>query len=299
MSETEQKRILIAGATGYLGKYAVQAFKEKGYFVRVLSRNEERLFEPGPFTAPALTREDFDEVHVGEITQPDSLAGMLDDIDYVFSSVGISRQRDGLTFEQVDYQCNKNLIDLAEKAGVKRFTYVSMQGAENIMQLAITQAHEKVVDALKASSMEYRIVRPCGYFSDMGALYDMAKSGRAFLVGDGSNDMNPIHGADLASVCVETTQGPELEVEAGGPDIMTQREAVELAFEVVGAPSKVHVVPLWLARGLVKIIALVSRQFGDLGDFIVTAGEIDGVGPKRGTITLRSYFESLHADQKA
>ncbi|MEP1472309.1 MAG: SDR family oxidoreductase [Halieaceae bacterium] len=295
MSEAKKKRVLIAGATGYLGKYAVRAFKDKGYFVRVLCRSEERLFEPGPFTAPALSREDFDEVYVGEITRPDSLAGMLDDIDYVFSSVGISRQRDGLTFEQVDYQCNKNLIDLAAKAGVKRFTYVSMQGAENIMQLAITQAHEKVVEALQKSSMEYRIVRPCGYFSDMGALYDMAKSGRAFLVGDGSNNMNPIHGADLARVCVEATEGQALEVEAGGPDIMTQREAAELAFEVVGKPAKIHVVPLWLARGLVKFIALFSRQFGDLGEFIVTAGEIDGVGPKLGTSSLRSYFESLHA----
>ena len=37
-----------------------------------------------------------------------------------------------------------------------------MQGAENIMQLAITQAHEKVVAALEESGIEYRIVRPCG-----------------------------------------------------------------------------------------------------------------------------------------
>lgn len=94
------------------------------------------------------------------------------------------------------------------------------------MQLAITQAHEKVVTDLKSSGLEYRVVRPCGYFSDMGVLYDMAAKGRSFLVGDGSNKMNPIHGADLA-------------------------------------------------------------------DFIVTAGEIDGVGPQRGTTTLRSYFEML------
>ena len=287
--------VLVAGATGYLGKYAVQAFKQRGYFVRVLTRSEERLSEPGPFSAPALTSEDFDEVFVGEVSQPHTLSGVMDGIDLVFSSVGISRQRDGLTFEQVDYQCNKNLVDLAAESGVKRFTYVSMQGAEHIMQLAITQAHEKVVEALKASPMEYRIVRPCGYFSDMGVLYDMARKGRAFLVGDGSNRMSPIHGRDLARVCVETSEGDELEVEAGGPDTMTQREAAELAFDVAGNPVKITVIPLWMARGLAKTIGLLSRQFGDLADFIVTAGEIDGVGPPRGEITLRSYFEALHA----
>jgi uncharacterized protein YbjT (DUF2867 family) len=293
MPDDNLKRVLVAGATGYLGKFAVQAFKQQGYYVRVLTRSEERLYEPGPFTAPALTKEDADDIFVGEISKPETLAGMLDGIDLVFSCVGISRQRDGLTFEQVDYQCNKNLIDLCESADVKRFVYVSMQGAENIMQLAITQAHEKVVSALKDSSMEYRIVRPCGYFSDMGAIIDMAKSGRVYLVGDGSNKMSPIHGRDLARVCVETAQGDELEVEAGGPDTMTQREAAVLAFDVMDKPAKITVIPLWLARGLVKFIALLSTQFGDLAEFIVTAGEIDGVGPVRGTITLRSYFEAM------
>lgn len=296
MAIGDKKSVLVAGATGYLGKFAVQAFKEHGYYVRVLTRSKERLLEPGPFTAPALTDADFDDIFVGEITQPESLAGMLDGIDLVFSSVGISRQRDGLTFEQVDYKCNKNLIDLCVSSGVSRFTYVSMQGAENLMHLAITQAHEKVVEDLKSSGMQYRIVRPCGYFSDMGALYDMAKRGRALLVGEGENKMSPIHGRDLANVCVETSEGDEIEVEAGGPDTMTQREAAELAFEVVGKPAKITVIPMWLARGLVKFIALLSTQFGDLADFIVTAGEIDGVGPARGQSTLRSYFETLHRE---
>jgi len=297
MSKNDVKRVLVAGATGYLGKFAVRAFKEQGYYVRVLTRSEERLHEPGPFTAPALTKGDYDDIFVGEVSKPETLVGMLDDIDLVFSCVGISRQRDGLTFEQVDYQCNKNLIDLCQSSTVKRFVYVSMQGAENIMQLAITQAHEKVVVELKESGLEYRIVRPCGYFSDMGALYDMAKSGHSFLVGAGTNLMNPIHGRDLAQVCVETAQGDELEVEAGGPEVMTQREAAALAFEVVGKPAKIHVIPMWLARGVVKFIRLLSDQFGDLAEFIVTAGEIDGVGPKRGTTTLRSYFEALHAGE--
>jgi uncharacterized protein YbjT (DUF2867 family) len=295
MSNETMKRVLIAGATGYLGKFAVQAFKERGYHVRVLTRSEERLSEPGPFTAPAISKDDVDEIFVGEITKPETLSGLMDGIDLVFSSVGISRQRDGLTFEQVDYQCNKNLIDLCQASGVERFVYVSMQGAENIMQLAITQAHEKVVAALEESGMEYRIVRPCGYFSDMGAILDMAKRGRVYLVGEGSNNMSPIHGRDLARVCVDTAEGDELEVEAGGPDIMTQREAARMAFEVVGKPEKITVIPMWAARGLVKFIGLLSTQFGDLADFIVTAGEIDGVGPPRGKTSLRSYFEALHA----
>ncbi len=130
----------------------------------------------------------------------------------------------------------------------------------------------------------------------MGALLTMAKKGHSFLVGDGSNKMSPIHGRDLGQVCVDVTEGDDLEVEAGGPEVMTQREAAELAFDVVEKPAKIHVVPLWAAGGLVKVVRLLSKQFGDLAEFIVVAGEVDGVGPPLGTTTLRSYFERLAAD---
>ena len=294
MAET----VLVAGATGYVGRFAARAFGERGYRVRALTRSAERLRRPGPFTAPALDDDDVDEVFVGELTDPSTLEGLMNGVDIVFSSVGISRQRDGLTFDQVDYECNHTLIGLAEQAAVKRFVYVSMQGADAppIADLAITRAHERVVEELRASPLDHRVVRPCGYFSDMGALLSMAQKGRCLLVGNGTKRMSPIHGRDLAEVCVDTAEGDDIEVEAGGPEIMTQREAAELAFDVVGRPAKIHVVPLWMAGGMAKAVRLLSKQFGDLAEFIVVAGEVDGVGPPRGTTTLRSYFEQLAAE---
>lgn len=76
---------------------------------------------------------------------------------------------------------------------------------------------------------------------------------------------------------------------------MTQRAAAELAFDVLKKPPKITVIPLWAARGLAKGVGLVSRQSGDLAEFIVVAGEVDGVGPPLGTTTLRDYFERLAA----
>jgi uncharacterized protein YbjT (DUF2867 family) len=294
MSAAPGRRVLVAGATGYLGKFVAQEFKRRGHFVRVLTRNTERLEKPGPFTAPAIARDSVDEIFTGEATKPETLVGLLDGgIDLVFSSIGISRQRDGLSFEQVDYQANRNLLDLCKGSGVKKFVYVSMLGAEQIAHLAITKAHERVVSDLEASGLDYTIVRPSGYFSDMGAVLDMARRGRVFLVGDGTNRFNPIHGADLARVCVEAAEQSERQVEAGGPDILTQQEVGELAFDVVGKPVKMTRIPLWLARSLARLLGRLNRQFGDLAEFIVTAGEVDAVGPPRGTTTLRSYFEEL------
>jgi uncharacterized protein YbjT (DUF2867 family) len=297
MSEPKP-RVLIAGATGYVGKFAVEAFKQRGYWVRALTRDEARLRERGPYTAPGIGPDDCDAVFVGELTEPETLNGLMDNIDIVFSCVGISRQRDGLTFEQVDYGCNHTLIEMAEASDVRQFVYVSMQGADTVAlaDLAITRAHEKVVGEFEISPLDHRIVRPCGYFSDMGVLLTMAQKGRSFLVGSGENKMSPIHGRDLANICVDVTEGDEIEVEAGGPEVMTQREAAAMAFDVVGKKPKIHSIPLRAASTMARGIRLLSKQFGDLAAFIVTAGEVDGVGPPLGTTTLRRYFERLAAD---
>jgi len=287
-----QRTVVVAGSTGYIGKFAVQAFKEAGYHVRALTRSESKLSQPGPFHAPAV-REYCDEVVVAEVTKPETLGPVMEGADVVFSAVGISRQRDMLTFEQVDYQCNQNLIDAAEAAGVQKFVYVSMWGAEDIADLAITIAHEKVVQALAASSLDDRIIRPGGYFSDMGALMDMAKRGRAYIVGPGTNRFNPVHGADVARAAVESVDSAEREHGIGGPDIYTQTEAAALAFEVLGKTPKFTHIPMGLARFMVRGIRLLSTQFGDLAEFIVTAGEIDGVAPTNGRHTLRAHFEAL------
>lgn len=289
-----QRTVVVAGCTGYIGKFAVVAFKQAGYRVRALTRNEAKLAKPGPFHAPAV-RALCDEVAVAELTKPERLGALMPGADVVFSSVGISRQRDGLSFEQVDYQCNRNLIDAAVAARVPKFVYVSMWGADDpkLADLAITVAHERVVRDLAAAPLAHRIIRPGGYFSDMGVLMDMAKRGRSFIVGPGTNRFNPVHGLDVAEVAVAAVDSSEIEHGIGGPDVYTQDEAAQLAFEVLGKPPKLVHLPMGLMRFGVRAVGLLNQQLGDLFDFIVTAGEVDGVAPRNGKRTLRAHFEEL------
>lgn len=297
-AETAMLRVAIAGATGYVGKYVVREAKSRGHWVRALSRSEQKLRESGPFDAPSV-RSDCDEVCVAQATTAEALASFFDDIDVAFSSIGISRQRDGLTFDQVDYQVNKRLIELASRAGVKKFVYVSLWDPGAVANLEIVRAHEKVVKELEASGMSYSVIRPSGYFSDMGALLDMARRGRSFVIGSGDNKMNPVHGSDVARVCVDAFESQERELGVGGPDVLTQLEAARLAFEVLGKEPKITHLPVWLLKGAASGVRALSRQFGDLADFIVTAGQIDGVAPAVGQMHLRAYFEQLASAQAA
>lgn len=63
-----------------------------------------------------------DDIFEGEVTGQDTLEGLCDNINIVFSSIGLTRQKDGLTFHDVDYQGNMNILTQAVKTGIKKFT---------------------------------------------------------------------------------------------------------------------------------------------------------------------------------
>ena len=94
------QHVLVAGATGYLGGFVARELKARGDFVRALARSPEKL-DPVPL----------DEIAEAEVTRPASLGHVCDGIDVVFSSIGITRQKDGLSFRDVRL-CNRHQGEL-------------------------------------------------------------------------------------------------------------------------------------------------------------------------------------------
>jgi uncharacterized protein YbjT (DUF2867 family) len=278
------RRVLVAGATGYLGGFVARELSARGHFVRALARSPAKL---------EGVREPLDEIVEAEVTRADTLDGVCDGIDVVFSSVGITRQKDGLSFRDVDYQGNKNLLEAAIRAGVKKFVYVSVLNGTHIRHLDIVRAHEDFVDELRASGIEYAVLRPTGYFSDMGEMLEMARKGRVWLIGSGKSRVNPIHGADLAVACADAIEGAGGEVDVGGPETMTWEDVANLAFRVVGKPVKVTRIPEWLMWSAVRLVRVFSRHQGELLAFFTTMATTDVVAPSTGTHTLEDHFRQL------
>jgi uncharacterized protein YbjT (DUF2867 family) len=278
------RKVLVAGATGYLGAFVAREFKDRGWFVRALVRSPDK--------ADSL-REIADEIVEGQVTRPETLDHVCDGMDVVFSSVGITRQKDGLTFRDVDYQGNANLLDAARRAGVQKFVYVSVFNGPSLRHLAIVDAHEAFVDELRASGIDHAILRPTGYFSDMGEFFEMAKKGRVYLIGRGDNRGNPIHGADLAFACVDAVDGAETEIDIGGPEVLTFHQIAELAFESLGTTPRISKIPVWVVKPLVALTKIVSRHQGELLAFFTTATTADGAAPCNGTHTLAEHFREL------
>ena len=286
------RKVLVAGATGYLGRFVTKEFKKQGYWVRVLARNPNKLEHPGPFLEPAV--KDFvDDIFIGKVTRVETLKGLCDDIDIVFSSIGITRQRDKLSFRDVDYQGNRNILDIALKTSVKKFIFISVFNAALLLHLPIVTAREAFVEDLKKAGLDYTVIRPTGYFSDMTEFLKMAIAGRAYLIGDGKKRLNPIHGADLAKACVDTVSTQRNEISVGGPETYTHNEISRLAFLVSRKKPKIIRIPAWPVNALVKTIRPFSERYYSLAAFFTTAMQMDFAGPETGTHRLIDYYKEI------
>ena len=281
---SDMKKVLVAGATGYLGQFVIEVLKAKGYWIRALGRSAEKL---APVAGYA------DELFIGEVTDPDSLAGLCDGIDVVFSSVGITRQKDGLTYKDVDYQANRNLLTMAEAAGVSQFMYVHVLNAEKLEHVAMVQAKQAFVDDLKRSELDHTVVCPTGFFSDMEEFLSMARSGRVYLFGDGSNRINPIHGADLAEVCADALEIAESQIDVGGPEVFTYRQIAELAFDVLEQREKITCVPKRLVSAIVGALRWLTpaKVYGP-AQFMASAMTMYVICQPHGQRRLADHFRN-------
>jgi len=276
------KKVLIAGATGYLGQYIIKEFKKQGFWIRALARNADKLKGLSDY---------IDEEFIGEVTNPDSLRGVCKDIDIVFSSIGITKQKDNLTYMDVDYQGNKNLLEEAEKEGVSKFIYISVFNAEKMGNLKVIRAKLRFTDELKESGLNYLVVYPNGFFADMLEYLQMAKKGRGYVFGSGEYKINPIHGEDLAEICVNAAGGEEKEINVGGPDVLTHNEILAIAFESLAKTVKISRIPLWIRNIILTTLRLLApvKFYGPI-EFFMTVLALDMIAPTHGKHHLKEFF---------
>ncbi len=282
--------VLVAGATGYLGRHIVKQYMSMGWHVRALVRNAQAARESGL---------DATELFEGEATNPLTLCGVMGGVDLVISTLGITRQRDGLSYWDVDYQANANLLTDALAAGVERFAYVHVLNAHKMQNIPLVAAKQAFVDRLQASPIKSTVIAPSGFFSDMGDFLNMAKSGRVFLFGTGNLRLNPIDGADLADVIARTILEGRDFVPVGGPETLTQNEIAQAAFKALGKPAKITHLPDILRRGALKVLPYVtpSAVHGP-ALFFLTALGMNMIGKTHGSKRVSEHFADLVRSQQ-
>ena len=282
----KKEKVLVAGATGALGMEVVKILNQQGYPLRVLTRSSDGASKLAPFS---------DDIWKGDASEDGpELNDITKDVSIVVSALGKSVSLfspSDESFYESDYLANKSILDDAIKNGVKRFVYVSIKGADVKEDYAIAKAHKMFENELKASGIEYTILRPVGFFSGLHDLAIMAKRKVIPIIGDGQARTNSIHHRDLAVVVVSyLKEGPEI-IEVGGPKIHTRLEMAEMIEKKIG--GSIIKVPKTLAQLGADIPKIFDEDMHDKLDYFTFITTNDMIGEKNGNITFWEYLDNL------
>lgn len=242
--ENPGRPVVLAGATGYLGRHLAIELASRGYTVRAVVRSRRRAEQPGPFGSPSIA-EAVTEWAEGPITDAGFVAGLCDGASRVVSALGVTRQK--ASPWEVDYLANRCLLEDAERVGVRSFLYVNVMHAETGRSL-ILRSKAAFAATLARSTVAHQIVNPSGYFSDVSDFWTMARRGFVLLPPAGDVRVAPIHGADLAAFCIDKLGDTIGSWEVGGPDVLTYRQIADLAITAAGVRARIRCYrPLWYA----------------------------------------------------
>jgi uncharacterized protein YbjT (DUF2867 family) len=281
--------VVVAGATGYVGRHVVEELDARGYRVRALVRSRERAEKPGAFGAPALAGH-VAEWRIVDFGRSETLADVCEGADRVVSALGVTRQK--ASPWNIDFLGNLAVLADAEKHGLASFAYVNVLHSDSGTSLTM-RSKFAFTQALSRSRVAPQIVNPSGYFSDMTDFLRMAQRGMGFTLGKGSAKVNPIHGADLASFIVDRVAGPAGTWDVGGPDVFSYRELEELAFRVAGRTPRILRIGNGVGRGIEWFADRASPRTGNLARFFLESLALDAVGTPTGERRLEPYLRSV------
>ncbi len=134
-------KILLTGATGYVGGRLLKKLEFRGHAVRCLARRPEYL--KGKIGSSS-------EVAEGDLLDKDSLGRAMADIDTAFYLVH-SMGTPGV-FEDEEKRCAENFVFAAKRAGVRKIIYLGALSHGNELSAHLKSRHE-VGDILRGSGI--------------------------------------------------------------------------------------------------------------------------------------------------
>ena len=283
--------VLVAGATGYLGRYVVAELHNRGHLIRAVARDRDRARRQGPWGSPSLDGL-VDEWALGNVTDPRFTRDLAADVEHVVSALGVTRQKADPW--QIDNLANLAILNSALKhAG--SFTYINTLGGDRC-PARLTRAKSAFAQTLSVAEINSQIINPPAYFSDMTEVLAMARRGLVTVLRPTAR-INPIHGADLAVYVVDRMEeGRTGTWDVGGPDVLSWRELAHLAFDAVGKRSHILTVPAWALPPALRLTGLFSPRLADTARFMAWNMTRDCVAPTTGTHHLADFY-AVHAHE--
>jgi nucleoside-diphosphate-sugar epimerase len=254
-------RVLVTGATGFIGGHLVCRLCTSGYAVRALVRSR----------SPELERLGVEQV-VGDVTRPPTLAAAVTGVRAVFHLAAVRDQwgTPPELYHAVNVGGTRNVLAAARQAQVKRVVYCSSVGvaryagnleADETLPICrptsqVFYHRTKAQAELMATGAQAVVVRPVIAYGPQDAsgfvtrLLKLLERGQVFWVGDGRNHVDLVYIDDLADgMCRALERGAEGRVYIlSSPAPIRVEVLIGEICELVGRPTPRFRLPASLAR---------------------------------------------------
>jgi uncharacterized protein YbjT (DUF2867 family) len=256
------KKILVIGASGFVGGYLTRQLILEGYQVRCLARTPDKLKELATLGC---------EIVKGDFTDASSVQQAIESMDAVYVSIHTlaPQHKDTLELNFMDIEMNalKNIVEGCRVHQVRRLIYVTSMGIFADAKDDWTSGRWKTQQYLLNSGLDVTVIQPGMIVGIGGQGFDMvlanAQKSVAFVLGNGRNKFRCIAIADLIYYLIgvmdkSVAYGKCYEV--GSDDVLTSNQLIDAAAEVTGhkSPKKLHI-PLALLRFVAPLIERIAK----------------------------------------
>lgn len=242
-------RVLVTGASGFVGNEVVRELLARGHAVKALVR---------PHSQKKLKDRDRVEVVLGDCLHPEVLHDAARGCDAIIHLVGIIREFPGrgITFERVHVEATKNVVDAAQAAGVRRYLHMSALGARPEPADPYHVTNFRADRYVLQSGLAFTIFRPSVIYGPGDQSINLfARHIRRLpffpVVGDGNYRLQPVPVWTVAQAFARALERPYTEnkiYDVGGPEALTFNQIIDAIAAVLNRKvAKIHQ-PLWCMR---------------------------------------------------
>lgn len=307
------KRVLITGASGFIGKRLAEALAREGWQVRAASRD--------PSSIPA--RSGVEPATMPDLTRPADWSGLLDGVSHVIHLAGIAHAP-GLLPDETYTRINAEAAGefaAAARGKVERFVFMSSVRAQAGLsaERPISETDmAKPTDAygrtklegerlVAASGVNFAVLRPAvvygqGVKGNIAALATLAKTPMPLPFAGLDNRRSLLALDNLASAVALVLEAEEA---ANGTFLAADAEPISVADlvaamrEGLGRAPHLMKVPLGGVKRLMKSFGKEADWERVSGSFVVDASKLMGIGWRPAISTHDGIVRMMRAENGA
>jgi NADH dehydrogenase len=255
--------VLVAGATGQLGRVIVQKLLAANSKVRALSRHAAGLAALAPHA----------EIAAVDLLDVPKLTEACRDVDQIVATANNNMGKGPKSPTRIDLPAYQNLCAAARVTGVRRLVYVSYRGVDRDAPVDIFRVKWYIEDAIRRSGVPHVMLRPTAFMDiwiDQLLAKGIREKGVATIFGDGNRVSNYIAVDDVAEFALNILRSDMVNeaVEVGGPSNVSQNHLATLLERRFNSSGKRRHIPV----AAMRLLPPVVRPFNELAARLMTLG---------------------------